>query len=87
MENAEKLKIASHIAAKVADEDFRNTLNEAMGMVRIGMFQVMARIMIQQQGIEFSEEAERLALISLAVGHSLGRDLAKAEAMEASAAA
>jgi hypothetical protein len=78
----EKEKIARHLAAKAADADFRAVLQDAMEITRIGVFQATGRIIIAQQGIALNEEAERLALMCLAVGHSIGRDLARAESME-----
>jgi hypothetical protein len=82
MSNEERLMIARHIAAKVADEEFRKTLQEAQDLQKIGMVQAVGRIIIAQLGIELNDDAEGLVGLGFACGHALGRDLAKAEAME-----
>ena len=84
MTNEERMAIARHIAAKVADEDFRDTLQNAQGIQQIGIVQVIGRMIISQMGIEFNEEAERLVGVGLACGYALGRDFARGEAMERS---
>lgn len=81
MTSDERLKIANHIAAKVADEDFRRILAEAQQMQQIGVVQAVGRIITAQLNIEVSDDSERLVGLAFACGHAFGRDLARAESM------
>lgn len=68
-----------HIAAKVADEDFRRRMAEAGDMKDLGVVQVVADMIIRQMGIEVSSEARQLAGFAFIAGHVFGRDLGSAE--------
>lgn len=72
-------KIQRHIAAKVADEDFRDRLAETAEMRDVPIVKVMTRIICAQLDIDVNDEAERLASFAFAAGHAFGRDLGSVE--------
>ena len=72
-------KIKRHIAAKVADEDFRRHLAEAAEMRELPIVQVMTRIICAQLDIDVNDDAVKLAGYAFACGHAFGRDLGSFE--------
>ncbi len=75
-------RIQRHIGAKVADEDFRQRLEQSQAMNNFPVVQVMVRMICMQLGIDDDSQAQRLGAACFSLGHTFGRDLGKVDGME-----